>query len=187
MWKKIKAWFKSLFGKKQECKCECKCENHINYVEVETLNNEDLVDTENLIDIKEVKVIDTVKEHNVNNDLTTQENPEKDNKVEESKEIITKIEDKQFFNDKSLKKYVVNKKIKEIGPSAFYGCTNLQEITLKSSTVVKLGKQAFDCRINRKLTIIPNLVIYVPEKLVNKYKEDLSWKRYADLIKPLKK
>ena len=183
----IVRWFKSLFG----CKCICTecCKETTPHQKYEYESENVKVDIE--INPKEEPCKESKEEIKIENpkvDKPVAENHDNvDLQPKQPIEVVEKIEDKQFYNDKSLEKYVINKKINEIGQSAFYGCTNLKEVTIKSTKVVKIGKQAFDYRANRKLAVLPDLTIYVPEKMIDKYKADTNWKRYADIIKPITK
>lgn len=64
-----------------------------------------------------------------------------------TKYAVTKISAQAFQNCKTLKKLTIPKSIKKIGPSAFKGCSNLQEVNYN----------AIDCNFHEKrLTQSPN-------------------------------
>lgn len=95
--------------------------------------------------------------------------------------ILTKIigssRSGSFQNCKSLE-VVSFPKIENIGFYSFYNCTNLKTIYIgiDSDKVCSLGSNCFDnCN---SLTDI-----YVPEALVDSYKNATNWSNYAEIIK----
>ena len=80
------------------------------------------------------------------------------------------------FSDTLLTSITLPNSITSIGGSAFNNCSSLTSITLLSQTVVTLKDTFYNCN---KLTDI-----LVPAKLLNAYKNDSKWTKYADNIKP---
>lgn len=78
---------------------------------------------------------------------------------------VTGIAANAFKNCKRLKKATIGTNVNNIGKRAFYGCSKLQTIKVKTSKLTgnRVGKQAFK-GINKKA------VIKVPKKLLKAYK-----------------
>jgi len=78
---------------------------------------------------------------------------------------VTGIAANAFKNCKKLKKVTIGININSIGKRAFYGCSKLQTIKVKTSKLTgsRVGKQAFK-RLNKKA------VIKVPKKQLKAYK-----------------
>ena len=55
---------------------------------------------------------------------------------------VTKIDSKAFSGNKKLTKVTLGSNIAEIGSKAFSGCSNLKEISIKSASLTKVGKNA---------------------------------------------
>lgn len=77
---------------------------------------------------------------------------------------VVSIDDNAFKGNKKLKKVTLGKNITSIGRNAFVKCKNLKDITIKSSSLKSVGKNAFK-GINKKA------VIKVPKKKLKKYKK----------------
>lgn len=69
----------------------------------------------------------------------------------------------------------------EIKANAFEFCTSLNEITLTATSVCKLGTDAF---ATTSFSWAGGS-IYVPADLVDAYKADAQWAKYASYIKPI--
>ena len=71
--------------------------------------------------------------------------------VKGTKYKVTEIKDGAFKGNKKLKKIVIGKNIVKIGKEAFYGCTKLRSITVKTKKLKKnkVGKDAFK-KIHKK-------------------------------------
>ena len=80
---------------------------------------------------------------------------------------VTQIANNACKNNKVLENVSIGKFVEKIGKNAFYGCSDLEEIEIKSTTLKSVGKKAF-----KKLD--DDAVIYVK----NKYK-----KKYTSLLK----
>ena len=67
---------------------------------------------------------------------------------------VTAIASRAFVNRKKLKKVTIGANVSKIGNYAFYGCTNLKTITIKSTklTTSTVGSKAFS-KIYTKATI----------------------------------
>ena len=73
------------------------------------------------------------------------------------------------IGDKKLKKVVIGKNVQTIGKSAFEKATNLKSITIKSTSLKKVGKKAFK-------GIHAKAKIKVPAKKLRSYKRLLKGK-----------
>ena len=84
---------------------------------------------------------------------------------------VTSIADYAFKNNKKLKKITIGKNIAKIGKGAFFGCTNLKSIKIKTVLLTKksVGANAFK-KINKKATV------KVPKKVRKAYKKILKAK-----------
>ncbi|MDU4752303.1 leucine-rich repeat protein [Clostridium butyricum] len=83
-----------------------------------------------------------------------------------------------FKNIDSLEKVYMGKEMKAIANSAFEGCSNLISVTIETDNVPKIGANVFK-------NTSDNLIIYVPESMVDPFKEDESWKIYSSRIKAI--
>lgn len=86
---------------------------------------------------------------------------------------VTKINKMAFAGLGSLKRLTVGKNVRKIGYKAFYGCTSLNNINIKSTGLKKgnLGNQAFS-------NIGKSVKVKVPKKKKAKYKKIFK-KKYA--------
>ena len=89
---------------------------------------------------------------------------------------VTEIPAKAFAGNKKLKSVTVGKNIKTIGAKAFYKCSSLKKITIKSTALKKVGKNAFK-GINAKAKI------KVPKKKLKAYKKLLKGKGQGKKVK----
>lgn len=82
---------------------------------------------------------------------------------------VTSIAAKAFKNNKKLKSVVIPKTVKKIGKQAFYGCSKLKKITIKTKMLKmnRVGSKAF-AKIYKKPTI------KVPKKKYKSYKKILK-------------
>ena len=98
---------------------------------------------------------------------------------------VTAIGKKAFKFCKCLEKVTIGEMVENIGDQAFYGCTTLRVIVLKSEhTVPKLGEAVFKCRTNRKLQVIPSIEeIRTNYMIGEKIKADPTWSDYKHLIR----
>ena len=99
-------------------------------------------------------------------------------KVKGKKKKVTSVAAKAYANDKTITKLVIGKNVKKIGKRAFYGCSNIKTIIIKTEKLKEssIGADAFK-GINR------NAVVKVPKKLVKKYKKILQKKGLNKKIK----
>ena len=84
------------------------------------------------------------------------------------------LEQDAFKNSKKLKKVIIGKNITTIGTNAFYGCSKLKSITIKTTKLKnsKVGKKAF--------TGTPsNVKVKVPKSKVKAYDKMLKKKGIA--------
>ena len=79
---------------------------------------------------------------------------------------VTSIAANAFKNNKKLKKVVIGKNVTKIGKKAFYGCSKLKEITVKTTKLTKknVGSQAFK-GIHKKAAF------KVPKKKISSYRK----------------
>ena len=79
---------------------------------------------------------------------------------------VTSIAANAFKNNKKLKKVVIGKNITKIGKKAFYGCSKLKNITVKTTKLTKknVGSQAFK-GIHKKAAF------KVPKKKISSYRK----------------
>ncbi len=82
---------------------------------------------------------------------------------------VTQIAANAFRKNKKLKSIVIGKNVKKIGAGAFYGCTNLKKIKVKTTYLKKksVGKNAFG-KIHAKAKFS------VPKKRLSSYKKILK-------------
>ena len=79
-------------------------------------------------------------------------------KVDGVKYKVTSIAKKAFAGNKNLKRVVIGAEIEKIGAKAFYNCSNLKVITIKSTslTAKTVGAKAF-AKIHKKAVVkVPN-------------------------------
>lgn len=100
-----------------------------------------------------------------------------------------------FAGCSSLTDITIPNSVKTIGSSAFYNCSNLTDITIPNS-VTRIEDYAFYwCRKLKEIyctptnppTLVENkvfnsIVLYVPMKSVDAYKQANGWKKYANQI-----
>ena len=77
---------------------------------------------------------------------------------------VTEIKANAFSGSKKLTKITIGENVNKIGAKAFYGCTNLKTINIKTSklTLKSVGKDAFG-KVNKKATAT------VPKKMKKSY------------------
>ena len=99
-------------------------------------------------------------------------------KVKGKKKKVTSVAAKAYANDKTITKLVIGKNVKKIGKRAFYGCSNIKTIIIKTEKLKEssIGADAFK-------GISRNAVVKVPKKLVKKYKKILRKKGLNKKIK----
>ena len=99
-------------------------------------------------------------------------------KVKGKKKKVTSVAAKAYANDKTITKLVIGKNVKKIGKRAFYGCSNIKTIIIKTEKLKEssIGADAFK-------GISKNAVVKVPKKLVKKYKKILQKKGLNKKIK----
>lgn len=78
------------------------------------------------------------------------------------------------FNRTGLISVIIPKKIKRLGSGVFYGCVNMEYMTILSDTVATMEDLSV---INYNYCNI-----YVPSSLLGNYKQATNWSRYADRI-----
>lgn len=94
---------------------------------------------------------------------------------------VTSIAANAFKNNKKLKKVVIGKNITKIGKKAFYGCSKLKKITVKTTKLTKknVGSQAFK-GIHKKATF------KVSKKKISSYRKIFKARGAAKTIKVTK-
>ena len=93
---------------------------------------------------------------------------------------VTSIAANAFKNNKKLKKVVIGKNITKIGKKAFYGCSKLKNITVKTTKLTKknVGSQAFK-GIHKKAT-------FKVSKKISSYRKIFKARGAAKTIKVTK-
>ncbi len=89
---------------------------------------------------------------------------------------VTSIGSKAFRNHKKLTQVIIGKNITKIGKQAFYGCSNLKKVQIKSVKLKKVGNGAFT-------KIQKNAKITVPKKKFTVYKKMLRKAKIGKNIK----
>lgn len=90
-------------------------------------------------------------------------------------ESLTKIEPYAFWNT-SIEEIYIPENVKSIGLGAFNKCSKLKIVYIRSETMVKTSMTD----VYQTFSNCPNLEkIYVPAELVNEYKNNSLWSRYA--------
>ncbi|MBU5429423.1 leucine-rich repeat protein [Kineothrix sp. MSJ-39] len=94
---------------------------------------------------------------------------------------VTSIAANAFKNNKKLKKVVIGKNITKIGKKAFYGCSKLKNITVKTTKLTKknVGSQAFK-GIHKKAAF------KVPKKKISSYRKVFKARGASKTIKVTK-
>lgn len=83
---------------------------------------------------------------------------------------VTSIKEGALKNNKSIQKIVIGKNVKSIKAKACYGCSNLKRITIKSTKITAIGKNAFGKLNNKTVVILPTM----SENKVKSYKKLLK-------------
>ena len=81
---------------------------------------------------------------------------------------VTAIKANALKGNKKIKKLVIGKNVKKIGKKAFYGCSNLKKITIKTTklTTKNVGAKAF-AKLNSKVAItVPTNKLSAYQKLL---------------------
>ena len=160
-------WFKCLFTKKCDDKIEiCERATDVKLEDVTFVDDDDVV-------------IENVIEQEV------EEKTRVDDETSDDVEVKTTIEKYAHKNDKKLTEFTIDSNVEKIELSAFYGCTNLKKVYVKTNFVPELGKTVFQYRKDNKTEILPDLTIYVDENLIEDFKNDKMWSKYADNIEPI--
>ena len=89
---------------------------------------------------------------------------------------ITEIPDKAFFNCYDLQHIIISNSVKRIGDEAFYNCMSLKTITCEAVTPPTLGS---------KNNLYSVTTVYVPDELVDLYKNATNWSDYASKIQSI--
>lgn len=91
---------------------------------------------------------------------------------------VTEVDAKAFQQNKYLRTVTIGKSVKTVAAKSFYGCTKLTKITVKSTSLKKVGANAL--KGTKK-----NLQVVVPKKYYGKYKP--LWNNKGTKIKWIKK
>lgn len=92
---------------------------------------------------------------------------------------MTTVSKNAFKNNKKLKKVIIGKNVTKIEANAFSGCKNLKAITVKSTKLKSVGKNAFK-------GIHKNAKIKVPASKLKKYKKLMGKKGQKSTVKIIK-
>ena len=88
---------------------------------------------------------------------------------------VTEIASGAFENHKKLKQVVIPRGVKKIGNSAFYNCKSLKTVTINTTGLKTVGKNAFK-KIGKKASV------QVPQKKLKAYQKLLKKKVNADAV-----
>ena len=76
----------------------------------------------------------------------------------------------KFGESKKITKIVIPTKVKTIGKKAFYGCSKMKKVTLKTTALKKVGSKAFKkCAKGIKITMPKNKTSKYKKLLKNKF------------------
>ena len=81
-----------------------------------------------------------------------------------------------FANCKKLKKVTIGTNVKKIGKKAFYKCSKLKSIRVKTTKLTSVGSNAFK-------GIYKKAVIKVPKAKMSKYKKLMKKKGQAKTVR----
>lgn len=88
--------------------------------------------------------------------------------LEEHTYKVTTIKDKAFQKDEDIKNLTIGENVTSIGKSAFFKCSSLKKITIKSSAITSIGKKAFK-GVNKKVSVkVPKAKKAAYKKLLKK-------------------
>lgn len=92
---------------------------------------------------------------------------------------VTTVAKNAFKNNKSITSVIIGKNVTKIEKNAFYGCKKLKKLTVKSTKIKSVGKNAFK-GIHKKATI------KVPKSKLSKYKKLFKNKGQKKTVKIMK-
>lgn len=92
---------------------------------------------------------------------------------------VTSVAKNVFKNNKKLKKVTIGKNISKINANTFSGCKNLKTVTVKSTQIETVGRNAFK-------GINPKAKIKVPKSKLAKYKKLFKGKGQRKTVKIIK-
>lgn len=87
---------------------------------------------------------------------------------------VKALDDGSFRKCTNLKNVYIEGTIRSIGSHVFFGCTNLESLTVNSKTPPGVGRSI--------LYGADKCIIHVPRNSVNRYKTASGWSEYADRI-----
>ena len=92
---------------------------------------------------------------------------------------------RSFLRCTALSK-IIFQKIERMAAGAFEDCSNLETLIIKNDTrVCSMYRQGTTDALSGTKIESGNGYIYVPDKLVQQYKREYNWVKYANQIKPL--
>ena len=92
---------------------------------------------------------------------------------------------RSFLRCTALSK-IIFQKIRTLEAGAFEDCSNLETLIIKNDTYVcTMYRQGTTDALSGTKIESGNGYIYVPDKLVQRYKDEYNWVKYANQIKPL--
>ena len=92
---------------------------------------------------------------------------------------------RSFLRCTALSK-IIFQKIERMAAEAFKDCSNLETLIIKNDTrVCSMYRQGTTDALSGTKIESGNGYIYVPDKLVQQYKREYNWVKYANQIKPL--
>ena len=81
---------------------------------------------------------------------------------------VTTISKNAFINNKKITSLIIGKNIKTIQKKAFYNCSNLKTIKIKSNKIKSIGKYAFKTESNTLKFTLPRNKKKKYKKMINK-------------------
>ena len=90
----------------------------------------------------------------------------------------------EFGNSSRLTSIVIPPCADAIAYNAFWNCPNLTKVTVYGNRVIQLpgGASTFEYQGENDYIVNPNLVIRVPNDMVDAYKADTKWSALSDHI-----
>ncbi len=92
---------------------------------------------------------------------------------------VTKIDSMVFLNNSSMETLIIPESVTSIGWINFFGCSSLQEIIIYAENPICTFTSLLGLQLSSSVKI------YVPDNVVNTYKNSSSWYYYRTQIYPL--
>lgn len=88
--------------------------------------------------------------------------------IEEGVYKVTAIDKNAFKGESDIKSLVIGSNVASIGKSAFYNCTSLKKITIKSTSIKSIGSKAFKGTAKKAIVKVPKSKKAAYKKLLKK-------------------